>query len=157
MDWSEDQLRILDQASRKANPAYLRIRAIAVWHVTQRRTFIEAALYTRTTRQSVSKWVRDFRQHGLDGLKNRAGRGKRAAVNHEDLIDYIYQSPRDWGLDRTRWTLKLLAEKVPSLKGFSRPGVLKVLNKIGIGYKRGQPHLLSPDPEYLEKKRRSKG
>ena len=155
MDWSIEQLQILDQASRNAAPAYLRVRCLAIWQIAQGKTRQEAALFLRTTRQSVGKWVRDFRQQGLDGLRIHKGRGRKAS-DHRDVEDYLYSSPRDKGLNRTRWTLDLLAQQVPSLKGFSRAGVRKVLPQLGLGYKRGQPHLHSPDPQYLGKKRGSK-
>jgi len=152
MDWSEEQLQILDQASKRAEPAYLRQRALAVWHCAQGRTKMEVARCMRTTRQSVGVWVRGFRNHGLDGLRIKKGRGRKPSLGHEDVKEYLYQSPRNLGINRTRWTLELLAKHVPSLKGFTRMGVLKALRRLGIGYKRGQPHIHSPDPKYAKKK-----
>jgi hypothetical protein len=38
------------------------------------------------------------------------------------------------------------------LKGFTDAGVYYALVRAGFRYKRGQPHLHSPDPEYEEKR-----
>lgn len=152
MKWSKEQLLLLDEASRKANPAYLRLRALAVWHVAQGKSRTQSAECVNTTRQTVGHWVRQFQKFGIDGLRIQKGRGNKARVDHSDVESYIYRSPYELGINRTRWTLKLLSEHVPSLKGFSDTGVLKVLRRLGIGYKRGQPQLKSPDPEYFEKK-----
>ncbi|MBM3326106.1 MAG: helix-turn-helix domain-containing protein [Calditrichaeota bacterium] len=152
MQWTAEQIKILDHAARTAHPCYLRIKALAVWQCSQGKTELEAAQSVRTSRQSVSTWVRKFRCQGLSGLKNQKGRGRKSKLDHSDVFDYIYQTPHNFGVKRTRWTLALLAQHVPSLKGFSAEGVRKVLRRLNIGYKRGQPHFHSPDPEYLKKK-----
>ena len=64
----------------------------------------------------------------------------------------LRQSPRSFGLAQTRWTLRALTQVAPSLRGFSEMGVWKVLNRMGFRYKRGQPHLFSPDSQYEEKR-----
>jgi hypothetical protein len=76
---------------------------------------------------------------GLDGLKVQKGRGRKPTADLEEIVRYVRQSPRTFGCDRTRWTLVLLANVVPSLKGFSPYGVQKALRRVGITYKRGQP------------------
>jgi len=73
-------------------------------------------------------------------------------VQLEELERYVRQSPRAYGLPQTRWTLRALAQTVPSLKGFTDAGVYYALVRAGFRYKRGQPHLHSPDPEYEEKR-----
>lgn len=153
MEWTQQQLQILHQASKTAEPCYLRFRALAVWHCAQGKNRTVVARYLSTSRQSVGKWISEFQRQGLDGLRIRSGRGRKPRISHADVMDYLFQSPRNFGINRTRWTLELLAEHVPSLKGFTKGGVRYALKKLGISYKRGQPHLHSPDPAYDEKKR----
>lgn len=66
------------------------------------------------------------------------------------------QSPRHFGVPRTRWTLQLLAQKVPSLAGLHASAVWYVLRRLGISYKRAEPWLHSPDPDYVKKNATSK-
>lgn len=61
------------------------------------------------------------------------------------------QSPRNFGLSQTRWTLAALTGVVPSLKGLTLAAVHYALGRAGYAYKRGQPSRYSPDPDYAEK------
>jgi transposase len=112
----------------------------------------EAAQMVLAHRTSVSHWIRAYLAQGLEGLYITEGRGRQAQVDAEELDRYIRQSPRAFGIELNRWTLKALAQAVPSLKGLTEPGVKKALERYGYGYKRGQPHLHSPDPDYEQKK-----
>jgi len=86
------------------------------------------------------------------GIRDGEGRGRPSHVEREELDRYLRQSPEVFGLDLARWTLSALAQTVPSLKGMTQAGVKKALERHGYAYKRGQPHLHSPDPDYEEKK-----
>lgn len=152
MVWSKEQLQVLEKASKSINPAYLRIRSLAVWHAANGKSCIEIADCLQVTRQSVGKWVKDFQADGLAGLCINPGRGRKPKAIHSEVMDYVLQSPLNFGIKQNRWTLQLLADTVPSLRGFSTAGVLKVLRRLGISYKRGQPRVHSPDPQYTEKK-----
>jgi hypothetical protein len=66
----------------------------------------------------------------------------------------VLQAPDNFGIKQTRWTLRALAQAVPSLRGFSPSGVKRALARAGFSYKRGQPVQHSPDPDYAEKKSR---
>jgi transposase len=100
---------------------------------------------------SLGTWLQRYRQGGLSALEIAPGRGRKSRVDPEQVLSYALQSPRNFGVNRTRWTLRLLAQTVPSLHGFSDAGVLRVLRRLDLSYKRGQPWLLSPDPEYEKK------
>jgi hypothetical protein len=56
-------------------------------------------------------------------------------------MDLVRRTPRSMGLDRTRWTLGLLAQKMEAVgdipEGITRGGFSKLLGRLGISYKRG--------------------
>ena len=104
------------------------------------------------SRTSIYQWRRRFLAHGGRGLEVREGRGRKAVANPQQIEGVVCQSPRDFGLAQTRWTLQGLAQVVPSLKGFSPFGVQKALARLGLRHKRGQPWQHSPDPQYAQKK-----
>lgn len=156
MEWTQEQLSLLERTAKSAEPAYLRIRAMAVWHAIQKQPRTDVARYFFTTRQSIGKWLKDFSRAGIEGLRIKPGRGRTPQTSHDDVLQYVLQSPQNFGINQSRWTLDMLAVYVPSLKGFSRTGVRRVLIRLGISHKRGQPHVTSPDPLYAEKKRGSK-
>jgi transposase len=152
MEWSSTQLTELTDAGRRHRKPGVRVKALAVRGVALGHTQGEVAELFAVTRQSVAAWVQRYRAGGLSGLEVARGRGRRRRADEEEVVRYAAQSPRNFGVNRSRWTLKSLAETVPTLRGFSVAGVREVLRRCGLRYKRGQPWALSPDPEY-EKKR----
>lgn len=64
----------------------------------------------------------------------------------------LHQSPTNYGLSTTRWTLAQIAYACDWLVEYSPSGVWKVLRACRVHYKRGQQHLHSPDPEYCQKR-----
>ena len=153
MDWQSEQLDALGDAVKHHPTAHVRMKAGAVLAVANGATHKQAAKFYHTSQQSVGQWVRRFREGGIEGFEIAPGRGRPRQVDQEQLVDYALQSPRNFGLNRSRWTLRTLAEVVPSLKGFSDSGVLKALRRVGISYKRGQAWMSSPDPDFEKKAR----
>jgi transposase len=142
----------LRQLMRRAVKPHLRMKAVALWNLGQGKTRREVAEFLGVSQASLSAWAKRFRAEGVAGLAIRPGRGRPARAQVAEVEHVLRQSPRVFGLTQTRWTLRALAQVVPSLQGFSEMGVWKVLNRSGYRYKRGQPHLSSPDPQYEEKR-----
>lgn len=76
-------------------------------------------------------------------------------MDEAEVARYVKQTPQNFGLQQTRWTLNALAETVPSLQGLTASAVHYLLKRLGYSYKRGQPTLHSPDPDYDEKRAHS--
>lgn len=151
MQLSETQRKELIYACKHSHPAYVRVRALALLNLADGLSQAQVAQIFQVSRQSVGRWKQIFQIEGIVGLSVHPGRGRKSKVNEEEVENHIRQTPRRFGLDRTRWTLQALADVVPCLKGFSAYGVQKVLRRMGYTYKRGQPHLHSPDPLYVKK------
>lgn len=146
------QGRELERVARCGQPAYMRTKALVLLNLAEGRPVGQVARIFRVSRQSIYAWRGRYGEEGIQGLRVRPGRGRKAEADEKEMERYVRQSPRRFGVQRTRWTLKTLAEVVPSLKGFSPYGVQKALARAGYRYKRGQPHVHSPDPQYEEKK-----
>jgi transposase len=153
MEWSEQQLAELTDAARYHPKPGVRVKVVAVRAVAMGRTRKEAAELCATTRQSVGDWVERFQTGGVAALTIAPGRGRKSHVDEQQLEHYALQSPRNFGINRSRWRLADLAQAVPTLKGFSVSGVRQALKRCGISFKRGQPWMLSPDPNYEKKDR----
>jgi transposase len=147
-----EQRQDLERAARCGQPAYVRSKALVLLNLADGRAVREVARIFRVSRPSVYAWRERFLREGLGGLWVRSGRGRKPRADAEEIEEHLRQSPRHFGLDRTRWTLEGLAQVVPSLKGFTPYGVQKALGRAGFHYKRGQPSLHSPDPDYGVKK-----
>lgn len=152
MHWSQQQVDELAEAGRRHPKPGVRVKALAVAAVARGQTRKAVAETLDRSALSVGTWVRRYRAEGLAGLQIAPGRGRPPRVDARELETYALQSPRNFGLARSRWTLALLAKTVPTLRGFSVSGVRQALRRCGLSHKRGQPWMLSPDPEF-EKKR----
>lgn len=137
---------------RREGAAHVRTKAVALWNLSRGKSRREVAGFLGVSGASISSWSRRYREEGVAGLRVRHGRGRPAQARPEELEEVLRQSPRAFGLAQTRWTLRALAQVVPSLRGFSDMGVWKVLRRMGYRYKRGQPQVTSPDPEYGKKR-----
>lgn len=149
---NEVEKRELRELMRTAPQPLVRIKATALWNICRGKTRNEVADLLGVSKASITAWAHRFQTEGAVGLAIRPGRGRKQVADTSELEEYIRQSPRSFGLPQTRWTLRGLANIVPSLKGFTEAGVWKALNRAGFRYKRGQPAIQSPDPEYGEKK-----
>jgi transposase len=152
MELTEQQRKELEEMAKRGEPGYLRTKALALLNLGEERRISEVGRIFRVSRDSLYEWRRRYLAEGISGLRVRPGRGPKGRANLEEVERYARQSPRNFGVGRTRWTLSLLGDVVPSLKGFSPPGVRKALRRAGYRYKRGQPWVHSPDGRYEEKK-----
>lgn len=153
MQWPAEQLEELRRAGRRHPKPRVRVKALAVLAVARGRTRQAVAAMFDVNYHSLGAWVRRYRTQGLEGFGVAPGRGRPRQADEEQLQVYATQSPRNFGISRSRWTLALLAETVPSLRGFSLGGVRQALRRCGLSYKRGQAWMLSPDPDYEKKDR----
>lgn len=149
---SPEQVTELETVAKKDRSPKVRIKALVLLNVAEGQTVQRVAATFRTSRQSVYAWIAQYRHGGVEGFRVSPGRGRKRRADEEEIRRYIQQSPRNFGLDQTRWTLASLATTVPSLKGFSPAGVLVAIRRAGFRHKRGQPALHSPDPLYDQKK-----
>ena len=152
MDLSDQQQGQLERVAQCGQPAYMRTKALVLLNLAEGRRVTQLARIFRVSRQSIYSWQKRYAQGGIEGLRVQPGRGRKAKADKNEIERYLRQSPRRFGVQRTRWTLQALADVVPSLNGFSPYGVQKALARAGYRYKRGQPRLHSPDPQYDEKK-----
>ncbi len=73
----------------------------------------------------------------------------------------LHQSPRQFGRERSLWTLNLVAE-VCFEQGLTKAlvsdeTIRDALRRLGVRWKRARDWITSPDPEYARKKRRAIG
>ena len=75
--------------------------------------------------------------------------GKEEAQNQVEYL--LHQTPRQYGLSRTRWRLQDVGRALRWLEGCSEPGIYKVLKRLGFSRKRAMNFIHSPDRDYRRK------
>jgi transposase len=94
----------------------------------------------------VNKWSQRFERQGLEGLRDKKGRGRRPSIPAEKVEQVIARATRP-KKPRTRWTVRTMAKEV----GISPDSVHRIWRANDI-----KPHLvetfkLSNDPHFEEK------
>lgn len=152
MKFSEEQLKELVDLAKHAPQAYVRMKALAVWNVACGRSQSEVSKFMQVSRVSISEWLNAYHAQGIRGFLVKRGRGRKEKAIREEIEAYLKQRPERFGLKQARWTLRALAEKVPSLEGFTESGVYKALVRMGYRYKRGKLHVHRAEAAYAEER-----
>ncbi len=112
--------------------------------------------------QTVRNVITGFNETGLAVLKKESCRPHRLRTsisneNLEQLRDLLHRSPRDFGIQRSLWSLPLAAKISFELRLVATPttgsSVRRALARLGVSWKRAKHRITSPDPMYLQKKR----
>lgn len=101
-----------------------RRRFLAFAHIREGKTFTEVSVAVRVKLRSLMRWVEKFKMEGLEGLKDKAGRGAKPLVPSEDQAAFRQavlelQEKRTGGRVRGRDILELMQTKYgidPTLK-----------------------------------------
>lgn len=112
--------------------------------------------------QTVRNVIKGFNAAGLEVLHEGSSRPHhlRSTFTEEGcerLQDLLHRSPRDFGRERSMWTLKLAAQ-VSFEQGLtdtevSTESVRRALKRLKTNWKRAKHWITSPDLLYLKKKR----
>ena len=161
LELSESEIQALVWLRDKGEPAYLRERATAMLKIHQGFSPHEVArrgLLKKRDPDTVYAWLRRYREHGIRGLSNKPGRGRKPAFSpksseeaESEILHAIGQDPGLLNPHQTRWTLRSLGQVVPWLKDISLSGIHQILSRLGLSYKRARNYVRSPDVAYAEK------
>jgi transposase len=114
--------------------------------------------------QTVRNVIHGFNASGLAVLQAGSSRPHRLRTTFSEegaqrLKDLLHRSPRDFGKERSRWTLHLAAQVSFEQGIISRPvsdeSVRRALKRLKTNWKRAKHWITSPDPQYLLKKTRA--
>ncbi len=116
--------------------------------------------------QTVRNAIHEFNEKGLKSLTPGSSRPKEvhAAFDEEGaeaLRELLHRSPREFGKERTLWTLEDTAhisfEQGLTPKRVSGETIRATLKRLGVRWERAKGWIESPDPEYERKKGLSRG
>ncbi|MGE3954177.1 MAG: transposase [Parachlamydiales bacterium] len=105
-----------DRLAKTQGSARERRRYLAFAHISQGKSFSEAAAAVRVSRRALMKWVKRFREQGIDGLKESPGRGAKLSVSAEEQAAFKeavleLQRNRNGGRIRGKDVLELMIKK----------------------------------------------
>lgn len=125
---------------------YIRERAAAILKVDggmSGRDVAKKGLLKERKPDTIYDWLDQWEEEGLEGLTIEKGRGRHP--KHEftkkeikELKEIIHQSPENFGIEKSRWSVKDLQEVYDPLQKYTESGAWRVLDRLDIAYKRGK-------------------
>lgn len=153
-----DRKRLLGFYRRSPDPA-VRLRAHIILLLADGWAWATIAAVLFCSTRTIARWKRRFDQGGLDALVGET-RGRRSGFADGIIMTVVGwvvdQTPRDFGLFRSRWscgTLVILVAEVCHLQ-VSTETVRRWLHEEGLVWRRPRPVLKPKDPEREKKLRR---
>lgn len=110
-----DQYNLAKLASTQGSPRERR-RYLAFSHLQDGKSFTDAAKMVKVKLRTLMHWVKNFRKEGIDGLKDKPGRGAKHDLPRESLDAFRQavlqlQDGRNGGRIKGRDVLKLMQKK----------------------------------------------
>ncbi|WP_255696573.1 helix-turn-helix domain-containing protein [Solitalea lacus] len=90
----------------------------------------------------MTNWVHRYEKEGIEGLKDRKGRGRRSALSEDQLKRIkslvLLESPNQHGLSLEKWTGPLLVKWIKNEYGleYQKAQVYNLLEKVGITFEK---------------------
>jgi len=107
----------------------------------------EVAEIYQVSFKQVLNWVHRFKELGIVGLKDKAGRGRKANLNAEELAQIrktiLNIEPSEFGYTSKRWTGTILLKWINKeyKTEFTVTTIYKLLEKIGLEFQNGKGYV----------------
>ena len=118
------------------------IRLYAIYQVALGQPSRKLEELYNTSFKQITNWVHKFEKEGIDGLRDKAGRGRKAKLNSlqlqgiKDLL--LKETPADHGFNSATWTGPLLIEWIKKQYGleYKKAQIYNIIKSLGSVIKR---------------------
>lgn len=92
--------------------------------------------------KQITNWVHQFEKEGIDGLRDKKGRGRRGNLSDDQLqkikLTILDDNPAQHGLSSTRWNGPLIAQWIKQEYGveYKKAQIYNLLKRIGIVFEK---------------------
>lgn len=119
------------------------IRLYAVHQVALGKSSRQLEQLYNTSFKQITNWVHRFESEGIDGLRNKLGRGRTARLSLDQELkikDLLTKSPEEYQYNTATWTGPLIIDWIKKDFGieFKKVQVYNILKKIGFTYQKGK-------------------
>lgn len=147
--YSSDQIRSLFRDDERYT---IGIRLYAVYQVSLGKpSRVLEELYNTSFKQ-ITNWVHQFEQEGIDGLRDKPGRGRKSQLSdeqYERLRDVlINETPDNHGFNTATWSGPLLIEYIKKEFGitYKKAQIYNIIKSLGFTYQKGKGTYPESDP-----------
>lgn len=120
VELTEKEEKSLRETFRNTDDRRLRDRCQAVLMASRERPRKQIAEDLEIDASTLTRWLKAYREGGLEGLKIQWPPGKEALIPEElapEIIEWVKLGPAGCGLDRANWTYDELATHLFHKKG----------------------------------------
>jgi transposase len=110
------------------------------------------------SRRKINSWLNFYEKKGIEGLQKPIRRINKALIQNietkkKNLIKLIHETPKNFGINRTSWSLKSLSDAYNQkyFVSISSTMVSEYIRSQGYSFRKAKKVLTSPDPNYREK------
>jgi transposase len=120
------------------------LRLYAVYQVALGQPSRKLEELYQTSFKQITNWVHRFEQEGIEGLKDKPGRGRKSSLSSEQmsiLSDILLNgSPVDHGYNTETWTGPILIDWVAKNFGieFKKAQIYNIINRLGFSYQKAK-------------------
>ncbi len=129
------------------------LRLYAVYQVSLGQPSRKLEELYNTSFKQITNWVHRFEQEGIEGLRDKPGRGrkKKLTLSQESALRdlLIKASPTDYGYNTDTWTGPLLIDWIEQQFGvvFKKAQIYNIIKSLGFSYQKSKGFYPESDPE----------
>ena len=151
--YSSDQIRTLFKSEDKYK---IGIRLYAVYQVSLGKPSRELEVLYNTSFKQILNWVSRFEKEGIEGLRDKSGRGRKSKMTKEQQerlkILVLEESPLDYGYNTATWNGPLLIDWLKNNLeiSYKRAQIYNVLKSLGLSYQKSKGFYPESDKDAQE-------
>lgn len=139
--YTPDQIKALFKKNERYS---IGIRLYAVYQVSLGKSSRQLEEFYNTSFKQITNWVHRFEREGIDGLRDKPGRGRKPKLNQDQLhrLKEVVRdsSPLDFGYNSATWTGPLLIDwiKTTFKVEYKKAQIYNLLKKLGFSYQKSK-------------------
>lgn len=151
--YTSDEIKLLFNTDDKYK---IGLRLYAVYQVSLGQPSRKLEDLYNTSFKQITNWVHRFEEQGIDGLRDKPGRGRKSRLSvgqQEELLDLlINKSPQVYGYNTDTWTGPLLIAWVKEQFSitFKKAQIYNIIKDMGFSYQRAKGFYPETDAEKQE-------
>jgi transposase len=131
------------------------IRLYAVYQVALGQPSRKLEELYNTSFKQITNWVHRFENEGIDGLRDKEGRGRTARLQVDQrtrLSALLKENPEKHGYNSATWTGPMLIEWIEKEYGiiYKKAQIYNILKSLGFSYQKGRGIFPETDTEKQE-------
>lgn len=120
------------------------LRLYAVYQVSKGQSSRKLEELYQTSFKQITNWVHRFEQEGLEGLKDKPGRGRKSGLSQDNMQRLskllVEESPTAYGYNTETWTGPLLIDWIDKNFGliYKKAQIYNILKRLGFSYQKAK-------------------